>query len=120
MKQAGASVSLRTAFRGNNEVAIHVPDLAKAEAFYVGVMGLRLIAKTSDQLTIDAGALRLYINRDSQLLQTFIPSFDVSNYSAARQHLEAAGTKTTSAGEHSPSVYFRDPFGFVFDLVERT
>ncbi|MFN0059937.1 MAG: VOC family protein [Planctomycetota bacterium] len=120
MKKERQAAAARPSFRGNNEIALHVPDLAKAEAFYIGVMGLRLIAKTPDQLTIDAGALRLYVNRDSQLLQTFIPSFDVSNYPAARRHLEAAGTPTTSAGEHSPSVYFRDPFGFVFDLVERT
>jgi catechol 2,3-dioxygenase-like lactoylglutathione lyase family enzyme len=107
------------AFRSNCEVAIHVPDLAVAEAFYGGVLGFRLAAKSADQLEFETGALRLYVNRDPEALRPYIPSLDVPDYAAARRHLEEAGCKTVSAGAHAGAVYFQDPFGFVFDIIER-
>jgi catechol 2,3-dioxygenase-like lactoylglutathione lyase family enzyme len=106
-------------FRSNCEIAIHVPDLARAEAFYAGVLGFRLLAKSADQLEFDTGALRLYVNRDPEALRSYIPSLDVQDYAAARRHLEASGCKTVSAGSHSGAVYFQDPFGLVFDIIER-
>jgi predicted enzyme related to lactoylglutathione lyase len=109
----------RVAFRSNCEIAIHVPDLARAEAFYAGVLGFRLVARSTDQLEFDTGALRLYINRDLEALRPYIPSLDVPDYAAARRHLEAAGCKLVSAGGHSGAVYFQDPFGLVFDIIER-
>jgi catechol 2,3-dioxygenase-like lactoylglutathione lyase family enzyme len=36
----------RVPFRSNCEIAIHVPDLARAEAFYAGVLGFRVLAKS--------------------------------------------------------------------------
>jgi catechol 2,3-dioxygenase-like lactoylglutathione lyase family enzyme len=110
----------RVAFRSNCEIAIHVPDLARAEAFYAGVLGFRLLAKSADQLEFDTGALRLYVNRDPEVLLPYIPSLDVPDYASARRHLEAAGCKLASAGAHSEAVYFQDPFGLVFDIIERT
>jgi catechol 2,3-dioxygenase-like lactoylglutathione lyase family enzyme len=107
------------AFRSNCEIAIHVPDLARAEAFYAGVLGFRLLARSADQLEFDTGALRLYVNRDPEALRSYIPSLDVPDYAAARRHLEAAGCKLVSAGMHSGAVYFLDPFGLVFDIIER-
>jgi catechol 2,3-dioxygenase-like lactoylglutathione lyase family enzyme len=109
----------RVAFRSNCEIAIHVPDLTRAEAFYAGVLGFRLLAKSADQLEFDTGALRLYVNRDPEVLHPYIPSLDVPDYAAARRHLEAAGCKLVSAGAHSEAVYFQDPFGLVFDIIER-
>jgi catechol 2,3-dioxygenase-like lactoylglutathione lyase family enzyme len=119
MSAASESES-RAAFRSNCEVAIHVPDLAQAEAFYGGVLGFRLVAKSVDQLEFDTGALRLYVNRDAESLRPYIPSLNVKDYAAARRHLEASGCKTVSAGGHSVAVYFQDPFGFVFDIIERS
>jgi predicted enzyme related to lactoylglutathione lyase len=109
----------RVAFRSNCEIAIHVPDLARAEAFYSGVLGFRLVAKSADQLEFDTGALRLYVNRDSESLRPYIPSLDVPDYAAARRYLEAAGCQVVSAGAHPGAVYFQDPFGLVFDIIER-
>jgi catechol 2,3-dioxygenase-like lactoylglutathione lyase family enzyme len=118
MSAAPASKS-RVVFRSNCEIAIHVPDLAKAEAFYGDVLGFRLVAKSADQLEFDTGELRLFVNRDAEALRSYIPSLDVSDYAAARHHLEAAGCKTVSAGSHSGAVYFQDPFGLIFDIIER-
>ncbi len=67
----------RVAFRSNSEVAIHVPDLDQAEAFYIGVLGGRLVSKNEACLEIDSGALRLYVNRGGSAVRPFTPSFDV-------------------------------------------
>ena len=107
------------AFRSNREVAIHVPDLERAEAFYVGVLGCRVVSRSPDQLDLDTGQLRLYVNRDPSATLGYIPSFDVADYKAARAHLEAAGCETVPVEGYPGLVYFRDPFGFTFDIVER-
>jgi catechol 2,3-dioxygenase-like lactoylglutathione lyase family enzyme len=108
----------RVQLRSNREIAIHVRDLALAEAFYGKLLGFRLVRRTLDQLEFDTGELRLYVNRDTSSLISYIPSFDVDDYSAASRFLEAAGCTQRFAGEQ-PVPYFEDPFGFVFDIIER-
>ncbi|HTE46580.1 MAG TPA: VOC family protein [Gemmatimonadaceae bacterium] len=114
-----AKPDTQVSFRANREVAMHVPDLAPAKNFYCNVLGFRLVAETADTLEIDAGELRLFVVHNPVGLMTYVPSIDVPDYEAARHHLEEAGCATVSAGAHSTNVYFRDPFGFVFDIVER-
>ena len=104
-------------FASNSEVAIHVPDLDRAEAFYVGVLGGRLISKSDAGLEIESGALRLYVNRDEDDLRSFIPSFDVADATRAALQLQVAGCEVEPCA--SGGRYFRDPFGLVFDIVER-
>jgi len=104
--------------RSNREIAIHVADLPRAEAFYGKLLGFRLVRRTLDQLEFDTGELRLYVNRDVSKPISYIPSFDVEDYHQARSFLEAAGCKVRFAGEQ-PVPYFEDPFGFVFDIIER-
>ena len=113
-EQAGP---IRVAFKSNTEVAIHVPDLDVARAFYEGVLGFRMIARTADYLEMDSGALRLYVNRDENDLRSFIPSLDVPNLTAAKEHLANAGCETVEL--ESGGMYFKDPFGLVFDIVQR-
>lgn len=114
-----AETGERVAFRANREIAMHVPDLARAKEFYCAVLGFPLLSETAGMLEIDAGDLRLLILHDPVGVLTYVPSFDVPDYEAARRHLEAAGCSTVSAGAHSTDVYFRDPFGLVFDIIER-
>jgi catechol 2,3-dioxygenase-like lactoylglutathione lyase family enzyme len=104
--------------RSNKEIAIHVGDLDRAEAFYGKVLGFRLVRRTPDQLEFDTGELRLYVNRDNSSPISYIPSFDVDDYREARRFLEKAGCTLRFAGEQ-PVPYFEDPFGFVFDIIER-
>ena len=106
-------------FRSSCEIAIHVFDVARAEAFYTTVLGARVVSRSEEQVELDTGALRLFVNRDSSTPRSYIPSFDVSDHAAARRHLEEAGCRTVPAGTHADAVYFCDPFGFVFDIVER-
>jgi catechol 2,3-dioxygenase-like lactoylglutathione lyase family enzyme len=99
-------------FRSNTDVAIHVPDLKKAESFYAGVLGFHLISRTDAQLHFDTGSFHLWVNKDNLPLP-FVPSFDVPDYELAERHLLAAGSK--KADGHG--TYFEDPFGFRFDII---
>ncbi len=107
----------RAVFSSNREVALHVADLDRAEAFYVGVLGGRLVSRSESCLEIDSGGLTLYVNRDEDTQRSFIPSFDVPDGARAALQLQVAGCEVETLA--SGGRYFRDPFGLVFDIVER-
>ena len=82
-----------------------------------GTTGGRLVSKSEDSLEIDSGALTLYVNRDEDTQRSFIPSFDVRDGARAALQLQVAGCEVEPSA--SGGRYFRDPFGLVFDIVER-
>lgn len=102
-------------FRSNNCVRVHLPDLKKAEAFFSGVLGFRLTDKSTTQLEYDTGRFLLCINKSEQPLSA-IPSFTVINAQAAKEHLLANGCEIVE--DRGNSLYFRDPFGMVYDVIE--
>ena len=106
-------------FRSNSEIAVHVSNLERAEYFYAEVLRFRLLAKTARQLEFDTGKLRLYVNLDSRPLSSYVPSFDVADREEAREYLEAAGCKPVPISAQPGLYYLRDPFGLLFDIVER-
>ena len=106
-------------FRSSNEIAVHVANLEKAQHFYGDILGFRLVARTGRQLEFDTGKLRLYVNLDSRPQASYVPSFSVSDLEAAREFLESAGCKPVHVAAYPEVCYLRDPFGMVFDLVER-
>ena len=106
-------------FRSSNEIAVHVSSLERAEHFYGEILGFRLVAKTGRQLEFDTGKLRLYVNLDSRPLASFVPSFNVTDREAALEYLEGAGCKPLHITSQPGLCYIRDPFGLLFDIVER-
>jgi catechol 2,3-dioxygenase-like lactoylglutathione lyase family enzyme len=102
-------------FRSNNCVAIHLTSLAKAERFYSDVLGFRLKSKTRTCLEYDTGALLLYLVRSSKA-QPPTPSFSVKSIEKAKRLLK--GARCTIIVDRGSSLYFRDPFGNVFDVIE--
>ncbi len=102
-------------FRSNNCIAIHLPSLAKAERFYSDILGFKLRSKTRSCLEYDTGTFLLYINR-SKLAQPPTPSFNVKSLSKARKLLK--GARCEVLVDRGSSLYFRDPFGNIFDVVE--
>ena len=108
-------------FTANNELALHVPDPAAAEAFYTRVLGCVVFDRTPDCISLTSGVLRLYLLRDpARSHDAVIPSFDVPDRAAALADLQAAGCTLVPIGPHAPDgFYVRDPFGVVFDVVER-
>lgn len=119
MDELDDAAGVKPLFRANNEVAVHVPDLDRAAHFYGDVLGFRLLGRNERQLEFDAGALRLYVNLDNRPLNSYVPSLDVADREAAREYLSAMGCKPVHNPSHPGSYYMRDPFGLVFDLVER-
>ena len=109
----------RVVFRSNREIAIHLPDLGRAKEFYCDTLGFRLLSASGTMLEIDTGELRLFVLHDPVGVSGFVPSFDVPDSNEARRLLVAAGCATIPAGSHPTNVYFKDPFGLVFDIVER-
>ncbi len=102
-------------FRSNNCVAIHLKSLAKAERFYGDVLGFKLKSKTKDSLEFDTGVIRLYVNKASKM-QPPTPSFSVKSIARAKLLLKGAGCKIVV--DWGGALYFRDPFGIVFDVIE--
>jgi catechol 2,3-dioxygenase-like lactoylglutathione lyase family enzyme len=102
-------------FISNRCIAVHVTDLDRAAAFYGNAMGFPLLSRTNDQLEYDTGVLRLYVNRSAESSAP-IPSFSVSDIAAAKRRLLESGC--TIIDDRGGSLYFKDPFGAVFDVVE--
>ena len=96
-------------------MAVHVPDLAAAEQFYSGVLGLKLLAKTKKYLEYQTGHFLLYVNKDAKKLGP-IPSFSVASVPEAKALLLENGCAILD--DRKTSLYFKDPFGIVYDLVE--
>ena len=108
-------------FRANNELALHVPDPAAAARFYERVLGGVVADRTADWIEVRSGALRLFLVRDPvPTHDVVVPSFDVPSRTAALERLQAAGCTLVPIGPHAPDgVYIRDPFGVLFDVIER-
>ena len=104
-------------FEANRDLAIFVPDLARAEQFYGEVMGLPLVSRSDEMLHFESGSICLFVLLSPSLTQGFTPSFDVDDAEAARARLIAAGCEPVLEGEGGG--HFRDPFGFVFDVMQR-
>jgi catechol 2,3-dioxygenase-like lactoylglutathione lyase family enzyme len=104
-------------FRSNNCVAIHLVDIAAAENFYTNVMKFRLISRSDVSLEYDTGHFLLYVNRDLNT-QPPIPSFSVKDIEAAKHSLIENGC--TILREDRASLYFRDPFGITYDLIQES
>ena len=109
-------------FSANNELALHVPDPEAAEAFYAGVLGCTVVGRTPDCISLTNGALRLYLLRDPvRSHDAVVPSFDVPDRQAALARLQSAGCRLVPIGPHAPGdFYVQDPFGVIFDVIQRT
>ena len=102
-------------FRSNNCVAIHLEDITAAEHFYTNVMKFTLLTRSDANLEYDTGHFLLYVNRDLKT-QPPIPSLTVKNIGSAKQSLVENGCVILR--EDQSSLYFRDPFGITYDVIE--
>jgi len=108
-------------FEANNELGLHVVDPEAAKAFYVNVLGCRVVDETPDCISLVNGALRIYLLRDHvQGHEPAIPSFDVDDVEAAIAELQRQGCRLVPIGPHAPrGFYVRDPHGVLFDVIKR-
>ena len=104
-------------FTANRDLALFTPDLDAAYQFYAEVMELPCVSRSDSMLHFESGPLCLFVLKAGEA-QGFTPSFDVSDAATARERLLAAGCTALSDSESGG--HFRDPFGFVFDVLERS
>jgi hypothetical protein len=102
-------------FKSNNCVAIHLIDITAAENFYTNVMKFTLLTRSEVSLEYDTGHFLLYVNRDLNT-QPPIPSFTVQDIGIAKRALLDNGCAILR--EDQNSLYFRDPFGITYDVIE--
>jgi hypothetical protein len=116
-----APTRARPEFRANNELALHVADPTAAAEFHARVLGGAVVERSADCIEVTSGALRLFLLRDpAPTHDRVVPSFDVPDRAAALERLRSAGCTFVPIGPHAPEgVYVRDPFGVIFDVVER-
>ncbi len=117
--EAAEAADPQVVFTGNRDVAIEVPDLARAEEFYAGTLGFHVRARGENHLELDAGAFTLWVNRVTGPRRPFIPSLHVPDLAKAREYLEEAGCRILKEVPDGRGFYFECPFGFVMDVVEK-
>jgi catechol 2,3-dioxygenase-like lactoylglutathione lyase family enzyme len=115
---------------GVNHAQMNVPtkDLERAREFYVGFMGMRVVARPavfkSDGIWLNAGDFELHIGLedgvDRMKTRAHI-AFEVTNINDWRRKIEAKGWPITE----QPKIpgyerfHFRDPFGNNIELIQR-
>lgn len=103
-------------FRSNRDVAIEVPDLARARAFYVDGLGFALCSESTTHVEVDAGTIRLWIKAGSAA-RSFMPSLDVESVARARSIVLTAGGRIVDGATSDDGFVFTDPFGLAIDVV---
>ena len=101
-------------FNGSRDIAVTVGSLKTSRVFYEDVLGFTPMKVEEKLVVYDTGVITLYV----QELEPHppVPSFTVENLVEARAHLEANGCVVTK--EWKKSLYFRDPDGNVWDIIE--
>jgi catechol 2,3-dioxygenase-like lactoylglutathione lyase family enzyme len=115
-----------------DHLALHVSDLAAAERFYVGVLGMHLVERLGEMTLVECGESRIGLVRRPDLaprdpgviedpLSRAHHAFLVSEeqFGTARETLQAAGAPVhgpVSWGDHR-CLYFLDPDGNLLEIV---
>ena len=112
--------------------AIYVTDLPKAERFYTGILGMRLVDRLGDTTLVECGGTNIGLIRRPELapgdpniinnpLARAHHAFlvEAEDFTSAQKALEAAGAATHGPvdwGDHE-CFYFLDPDGNLLEIV---
>ena len=101
----------------SRDILIQTEDLTGAAAFYEQVLGLERVVSEENLIGLEAGPLRLYLDRGPALgpvLEFFVPDL-----AEARSAVLAAGGTVVREDPEVPRCYLLDPYGLCFNLAER-
>jgi catechol 2,3-dioxygenase-like lactoylglutathione lyase family enzyme len=100
------------------DVLIQTPDIETAGAFYEKLLGLKEFYRTGTMIGLEAGALRLFIDKGEPYGPVF--EFLVKDIRKAKDRLVAAGCRVEQDDPSIPRCYVRDPYGLVFNIAEKS
>jgi uncharacterized protein YndB with AHSA1/START domain len=103
-------------FRSNRDVAIEVPDLARARAFYIDGLGFELCSESATHVEVNTGLVHLWI-KGTEKARSFMPSLDVEHVARARSIVLTAGGRILEGAGNDEGFVFTDPFGNAIDVV---
>lgn len=118
--------------RGAHHVSLIVADIRRSRGFYGELLGLEEIERPDFGLPgawYQAGAVQLHLleppaDRDSgRPPETLTPlaahlAFEVEDYEAVRESLEAAGVEVLGLGAEVGQLFARDPDGNVLEFIQ--
>jgi catechol 2,3-dioxygenase-like lactoylglutathione lyase family enzyme len=99
------------------DVLLQAPDIDTAAAFYEKQLGLSVFLREPDIIGLEAGALRLFIDRGPAFGPVF--EFFVDDLESAKTRLLAAGCRIEQEDPTVPKCYLRDPYGLTFNIAKR-
>jgi catechol 2,3-dioxygenase-like lactoylglutathione lyase family enzyme len=101
----------------SRDILLQTPDIEAAAKFYERQLGLTIFMKEPNMIGLEAGELRLYLDRAPSLgpvLEFFVPDLE-----AAKRALIEAGSAIEAEDPSIPRCYIRDPFGLIYNIAER-
>jgi len=101
-------------FLSNRDMAVGVADLKTAIQFYEDTLGFKPVQIEPGLRVYDIGHITLYVEQGEP--HPPVPSFTVEGLSEARKHLVMNGCNILV--ERDNSLYFRDPTGNIWDIIE--
>ena len=105
---------LNMKFLSNEDIAIGVENLKSAIEFYEDTLGFEPIKSEPGLRVYKTGHFTLYIKEGKS--HPPVPSFTVKKLSRAKKHL--ISKRCIILNEQDKSLYFRDPTGVIWDIIE--
>lgn len=102
-------------FRSNRDIAVGVNDLSAAIEFYEDTLGFTPMKSQKGLRVYDTGYFSLYVMEGES--HPPVPSYTVTDLVAAKKRLVDNGCMVIVERENS--LYFRDPMGVVWDIIEK-
>ncbi len=102
-------------FISNRDVAIGARDLETAIKFFENTLGFKPEETVESRRVYNTGRFTLYVVEGEP--HPPVPSFTVESLAEAKKRLQRNGC--TILVEREKSLYFRDPMGNVWDIIEK-
>jgi catechol 2,3-dioxygenase-like lactoylglutathione lyase family enzyme len=99
------------------DILIQTEDLEAATAFYQDILGLGLFMRETTMIGLESGAFRLFLDRAEPYGPVL--EFKVDDFEAAKRQLVAAGCRIENEDPSVPRCYIRDPYGLIFNIVQK-
>jgi catechol 2,3-dioxygenase-like lactoylglutathione lyase family enzyme len=105
-------------FESTRDIIIRTPDWENAVEFYRSLLGFPVAYEDKALVGFETGAFKLYVERGPRHSPVF--ELLVRDVEDTRDRLLAAGCTLQEQDAAVPRCYLRDPYGFVFNLRQRS